>query len=72
MSIKERVVLAPMVSLELCTDRMLNFMGLDKPSSVCKYYVEPHLPASCGAFTFRGGMSPRAKTSSGSRGPIST
>jgi hypothetical protein len=27
-------------------------MELDKPSSICNYYVEPHLPASCGVFTF--------------------
>jgi hypothetical protein len=41
-----------MASLELCIDRMSGFMGPDKPSSFCNYYVEPHLPASCGAFTF--------------------
>jgi hypothetical protein len=41
-----------MASLELCTDHMSSFMGPDKPSSFCNYYVEPHLPASCGAFTF--------------------
>jgi hypothetical protein len=52
------------LSLELCTDRMSGFMGPDKPSSFCNYYVEPHLPASCGAFTFGGRMRPRAKTSS--------
>jgi hypothetical protein len=39
-------------------------MGPDKPSSFCNYYVEPDLPASCGAFTFGGRMRPRAKTSS--------
>jgi hypothetical protein len=33
-------------------DRMLGFMGPDKLSSFCNYYVEPHLPASCGASTF--------------------
>jgi hypothetical protein len=38
--------------LELCTNRMLGFMGPDKPGSFCNYYVELHLPASCGAFTF--------------------
>jgi hypothetical protein len=27
-------------------------MGPDKPISFWNYYVEPHLPASCGAFTF--------------------
>ncbi len=48
----------------ICTDRMSGFMGPDKPSSFCNYYVEPHLPASCGAFTFGGRMRPRAKTSS--------
>jgi hypothetical protein len=44
-------------------------MGLDKPSSFCNYYVEPHLPASCDAFIFGGGMRPRAKTSSREQGP---
>jgi hypothetical protein len=69
MSVKDRVVLAPMASLELCTDRMSGFMGLDKPSSFCNYYVEPHLPASCGDFTFVGRMRPRVKTSSQEQGP---
>jgi hypothetical protein len=32
------------------------FMGPDKLSSFCNYFVEPHLPASCGAFTFGGRM----------------
>jgi hypothetical protein len=45
-SIKNRTVLTPMANLELCTDRMSGFMGPDN------YYVEPHLHASCGAFTF--------------------
>jgi hypothetical protein len=44
-------------------------MGPDKPSSFCNYLVEPHLPASCGAFTFVGRMRPRAKTSSREHGP---
>jgi hypothetical protein len=69
MSVKNRAVLTPMVSLELCTDRILDFMGSDKPSSFYNYYVEPHLPASCGAFTFGGRMRPRAKTSSREQGP---
>jgi hypothetical protein len=51
-SVTNRAILAPMASLELCTDRMSGFMGPDKPSSFCNYYVKPHLPASCGAFTF--------------------
>jgi hypothetical protein len=51
-SVKDRAVLAPMASLELCTDRMLGFMRPDKPSNFCNYYVEPHLPTSCDAFTF--------------------
>jgi hypothetical protein len=63
-SVKDHAKLAPMASPELCTDRMSGFMGPDKPSSLCNYYVEPHLPASCGAFTFGGRMRPRAKTSS--------
>jgi hypothetical protein len=45
------------------------FMLLDKPSSFCNYYVELHLPTSCGAFTFGGRMRPRAKTSSRKQGP---
>jgi hypothetical protein len=51
-SVKDRAVLALMASLELCTDRMSSFMGPDKPSRFCRYYVEPHLAASCVAFTF--------------------
>jgi hypothetical protein len=69
MLVKDRTVLAPTVNLELCIDRMLGFMGPDKPSSFCNYYVEPHLPASCGAFTFGGRMRPRVKTSSREQGP---
>jgi hypothetical protein len=53
MSGKDHAILTPMVSLELCTDSMLGFMGPDKPSRFFNYYIEPHLPASCGAFTFR-------------------
>jgi hypothetical protein len=52
MSVKDRAVLTPIANLELCSDRMSGFMGLDKPSSFYNYYVEPHLPASCGVFTF--------------------
>jgi hypothetical protein len=68
-SVKDRAVLAPMASLELCTDGMSGFMGPVKLSSFWNYYVEPHLPASCGAFTFGGRMRPRAKTSSLEQGP---
>jgi hypothetical protein len=68
-SVKDRAVLAPMANLELCTDRMLGFMGPDKSSSFCNYYVESHLPASCGAFTFGGRMRPTAKNSSQEQGP---
>jgi hypothetical protein len=50
--VKGRAVLAPMASIDLCIDRMSGFMGPDKLSSFCNYHVEPHLPASCGAFTF--------------------
>jgi hypothetical protein len=67
--VKDHVILALMVSLELCTGRMSGFMGPDKPSSFCNYYVEPHLPASCGAFIFGGRMRPRGKTSSQEQGP---
>jgi hypothetical protein len=69
MSVKNCVVLAPVIRLELCTDHMSGFMEPDKPSSFCNYYVEPHLPASCGAFTFGGRMRPRVKTSSREQGP---
>jgi hypothetical protein len=58
-----------MVSLELCTDRMSGFMRPDKLISFCNYYVEPHLHASCGAFTFGRRMMPSAKTSSREQGP---
>jgi hypothetical protein len=51
-SVKDHAILAPMASLELCTDRMSSFMGPDKSSSFCNYYGESHLPALCGAFTF--------------------
>jgi hypothetical protein len=67
--VKDRAVLAPMASLELCIGRMSGFMGPDKPSSFCNYYVEPHLPASCGAFTFGGRMRLRAKTLFQEQGP---
>jgi hypothetical protein len=68
-SVKDRVVLAPMASLELCTDRISGFMGPGKPSSFCNYLIKPHLPASCGAFTFGGRMRPTANTSSREQGP---
>jgi hypothetical protein len=68
-SVKDRAFLAPMASLELCTDHMSGFTGPDKPSGFCSYYVNPHLPALCGAFTFGGRMRPRAKTSTREQGP---
>jgi hypothetical protein len=68
-SVKDRTILALMASLEFCTDRMSGFMELDKPSCFYNYYVKPHIPASCGAFTFGGRMRPRAKTSSREQGP---
>jgi hypothetical protein len=68
-SVKDCTVLVLMASLEFCADRMLGFMGPDKPSSFCNYYVEPHLPASCGAFTFGGRMRLRVMTSSREQGP---
>jgi hypothetical protein len=58
-----------MTSFELCTDCMSGFMGPDKPSRFCNYFIEPHLPTSCGAFTFRGRIRSRAKTSSQEQGP---
>jgi hypothetical protein len=69
-SVKERTILAPMASLVLCTDHMLVFMGPNKPSSFCNYCVKPHLPASCGAFTFGGRMRPGPRLHPGSRGLI--
>jgi hypothetical protein len=44
-------------------DIIFRFYGADKSSCFCNYNVEPHLPASCGASTFRGRMRLRAKTS---------
>jgi hypothetical protein len=72
MSIKDHAILPPMASFELCTDCMSGFMGLSKPSSFCNNLVEPHLPASCGAFTFGARMRPGAKTSYWEQGPILT
>jgi hypothetical protein len=68
-SVKNRTVLASMTSLELCTDCMSSFMGPDKPSSFCNYYIELHLFVPCGAFTFEGRMRSRVKTSSREQGP---
>jgi hypothetical protein len=68
MSVKDRIVLAPMESFELCTDRMSDFMGPGKLSSFYNYFIELHLHASCGAFTFGWRMRPRAKTSSREQG----
>jgi hypothetical protein len=68
-SVKDRAVLAPMASLKLWTGHMPGFMGPGKSSSFCNYFVEPHLLASCGAFTFGGRMRPRAKASSREQGP---
>jgi hypothetical protein len=42
--------------------------GLINRVAFCNYYVEPHLPTSCGAFTFGGRMRSRAKTSSREQG----
>jgi hypothetical protein len=68
-SIKDHDVLALMAILELYTDRMSGFMEPDKMSSFCNYYIELHLPASCGDFTFGGRMRSRAKTSTREQGP---
>jgi hypothetical protein len=68
-SVKDHAVLDPMASLKLCTDHISSFMGPDRPRIFCNYYVELHLPALCGAFTFGGRMRPRAKTSSREQGP---
>jgi hypothetical protein len=45
------------------------FMRPDKPDSFCHYLVEPHLLASCGAFTFGGRMRLRANILSQEQGP---
>jgi hypothetical protein len=58
-----------MVSLELCIDHMSGYMGPDKPSSFYNYYVEPHLPASCGVFTFWREIEAEGQTSSREQGP---
>jgi hypothetical protein len=68
-SVKDDTILTLMASLELCTDRMPSFMGPGKPSSFCNYFVKPHLLASCGACTFGGRITSRAKTSSQDQGP---
>jgi hypothetical protein len=68
-SVKDCAILASMTSFKLCTDRMSNFIGPSKPSSFYNYFVELHLPASCGVFIFGGRMKPRAKTSSRKQGP---
>jgi hypothetical protein len=68
-SVKDHAVLAPMASFELFTDRMSGFMGPGKPSSFCNYFVKPHLPALCGAFTFGRRMRLRAKISAREQGP---
>jgi hypothetical protein len=69
MSVKYHTILALMANLELCINRMSGFMGPDKLSSFCNYFVKPHLHALCGAFTFGGRMRPRVKTSSREQGP---
>jgi hypothetical protein len=52
--VKDRDVLTLMARIELCTDRMSGFIGPNKPSSFCNYYVKPHLSVSCSAFTLKG------------------
>jgi hypothetical protein len=68
-SVKDHTILTLMASLELCIDRMPGFMGPGKLSSFCNYFDESHLAASCDAYTFRGRMSSRAKTSSREQRP---
>jgi hypothetical protein len=67
-SVKDNVILVLMARLELCTNRMSDFMRLDKSNNFCNYYIKPHIPASCDAFTFGGRMRPRDKTSSREQG----
>jgi hypothetical protein len=66
--VKDRVILTLMTSLELFADHISDFMGPDKQSSFCNYYVEPHLLVLCGAFTFGGRMRPMVTTSSWEQG----
>jgi hypothetical protein len=67
-SVKDCTILAPMASFELCNNRISDFMGPDKLSSFCNYYVEPHISVLCSAFTFGGRMRPMTKTSSREQG----
>jgi hypothetical protein len=60
-SVKDRIFLALMTSLELCTERMSDFMGSDKLSSFCNYYVVVLL--------FRGRTRSRDNTSFWQQGP---
>jgi hypothetical protein len=65
-SVKDLAIFAPMASVELCNDRMSGFMGPDKPSSFCNYYVKLLRVV---LLLFGGSMRPRAKTSSQEQGP---
>jgi hypothetical protein len=69
MSVKNYAILAPIASLELCTDHMSGFMRLGKPSSPITTSLN-HTP--CLKDVVGGGMRSRAKTSPVDRGPIST
>jgi hypothetical protein len=66
--VKDHIILAPMVSLELCTDHMSGFIGPGKPSSHVTTSSN-HTP--CLKDVVRRRMRPRAKTSPVDRGLIS-
>jgi hypothetical protein len=68
-SIKDRVVLALMVSLELCTDYISSFIGPSKPS---RHVTTSRNCTLCLKDVVERGMRSRAKTSPVDRGPIST
>jgi hypothetical protein len=70
-SVKEHTVLVPMVSLELCTDRMSDF--LYGPISRIDFIttMSNHTSLLVVLLLFRGRIKPRVKTSFREQGPIS-
>jgi hypothetical protein len=67
-SVKDCAILVPIVSLELCTSRISNFIGSDKPSSPVTTLLNC---TPCLKDVVGGGMRPRVKTSPVGRGLIS-
>jgi hypothetical protein len=70
--VKDHAVLALMASLKFYTDRMLGFMGPDKPSSFVTTLSNCTSLLHVVLFTFGGRMRPSAKTSSRGQGSILT